>query len=204
MEWMTFPALEFSELRHAFSLRSTVPLPELETDFYSSASLIGFSPATFAQAEQTHGNGVAVVSEPTQERVSGVDALITNAKGLTLVIRVADCGPVYVYDPVQKAIGLAHSGRKGTEQNITGATIERMGQIFGSRPSDLVVQLGPCIRPPHYEVDFAAEIGRQARACGVIQYHDCLQCTACNLEQFYSYRAEKGKTGRMWALLGLE
>ncbi|PYL69986.1 MAG: hypothetical protein DMF22_10430, partial [Verrucomicrobia bacterium] len=63
--------------------------------------------------------------------------------------------------------------------------------------------LSPCIRPPHYELDFAAEIVRQCRALGVKEIHDPAVCTACDLDCYYSYRAEKGKTGRMLALLGL-
>jgi copper oxidase (laccase) domain-containing protein len=68
----------------------------------------------------------------------------------------------------------------------------------------LIVQLGPCIRPPHYEIDFAAEIGRQAARAGVVNFYDCGICTASNLPRYYSYRAEKGKTGRMWAVLMLD
>ncbi|MGZ5001857.1 MAG: laccase domain-containing protein, partial [Chthoniobacterales bacterium] len=78
-----------------------------------------------------------------------------------------------------------------------------MQETFGSQPNELIVQLSPCIRPPHYEVDFAAEIVRQCRAAGVRQVYDCGVCTACDLERYYSYRLEKGKTGRMLALLAL-
>jgi copper oxidase (laccase) domain-containing protein len=67
-----------------------------------------------------------------------------------------------------------------------------------------MVQLSPCIRPPHYEVDFAAEIVRECRALGVQHIHDSSTCTACDLGRYYTYRAEKGKTGRMLAVLGLE
>jgi copper oxidase (laccase) domain-containing protein len=67
----------------------------------------------------------------------------------------------------------------------------------------MIVQLSPCIRPPHYEVDFAAEIIRQCRVLGVRNVRDCGTCTACDLRRYYSYRAEKGKTGRMLAVLGL-
>ena len=70
--------------------------------------------------------------------------------------------------------------------------------------ANVIVQLGPCIRPPHYEVDFAAEIGRQAARAGIVRFHDCGLCTACDLARYYSYRAEKGKTGRMWGVLMLE
>jgi copper oxidase (laccase) domain-containing protein len=66
-----------------------------------------------------------------------------------------------------------------------------------------VVQLSPCIRPPHYEIDFAAEIVRQCRELGVTAVHDCGVCTACDLARYYSYRAEKGRTGRMLAFLAL-
>ena len=67
----------------------------------------------------------------------------------------------------------------------------------------MIVQLSPCIRPPHYEVDFAAEIIRQCRALGVQHIHDSGTCTACDLARYYSYRAEQGKTGRMLAVIGL-
>ena len=78
-----------------------------------------------------------------------------------------------------------------------------MVERFGSNPAELIVQLSPCIRPPHYEIDFAAEIIEQCRAQGVLQIHDSGVCTACDLHRYYSYRAEKGKTGRMLALIGL-
>ncbi|MBA2432263.1 MAG: laccase domain-containing protein, partial [Chthoniobacterales bacterium] len=74
---------------------------------------------------------------------------------------------------------------------------------FGSEPKDLIVQLSPCIRPPHYEIDFAAEIIRQSRDQGVTQVHDSGVCTACEISSYYSYRLEKGRTGRMLALLAL-
>ena len=78
-----------------------------------------------------------------------------------------------------------------------------MSDRFGSDPANMLVQLSPCIRVPHYEVDFAAEIVRQCRALGVKEIHNSGVCTACNLHRYYSYRAEKGKTGRMLALIGL-
>src|SRR5438046_2900984 len=67
----------------------------------------------------------------------------------------------------------------------------------------LTAQLSPCIRPPHFEVDFAADIIRQCQTAGLNEIHDSGVCTACNLDAYYSYRAEKGRTGRMLALLGL-
>jgi copper oxidase (laccase) domain-containing protein len=79
-----------------------------------------------------------------------------------------------------------------------------MATQFGSKISNLIVQLSPCIRPPHYEVDFAAQVIEQCKSRGVTQIHDNGVCTACDLQSYYSYRAEKGRTGRMLALLGLK
>ena len=163
-----------------------------------------FSTDTCVQAEQVHGHlVVSVGKDHLGQIIPAADALITNQYQVTLSVRTADCGPVFFYDPVQKAIGLAHSGKKGTEQNITGAVISGLTTQFGSKAADLIVVLGPCIRPPNYEVDFAVEIGRQAKAAGVINYHDCGLNTAANLEQFYSYRMEQGRTGRHYSFLML-
>jgi copper oxidase (laccase) domain-containing protein len=202
MELETFPALRLPGLRPGFSTRSKGALDGLEAELRESFTEAGFPIANAASGEQTHGNRIAAVS--VAGRVAEVDALSTATPGLPLIVRVADCGPVYFYDPVRRVIAAAHSGRRGTEGNIVGETVAHLERVHGSRPGDLVVQLGPCIRPPHYEVDFAAEIARQAARAGVVHFHDCEACTASNLARYYSYRAEKGKTGRMWAVLMLD
>jgi copper oxidase (laccase) domain-containing protein len=132
----------------------------------------------------------------------GCDGIITNQRGIALGIYVADCCAVYIIDPKTPAIGLVHSGRKGTELGVVTNAVEQMVDRFGSNPANMIVQLSPCIRPPHYEIDFAAEIVRQCHALGVNEIHDSGICTACDLDRYYSYRAEKGKTGRMLALIG--
>jgi len=155
--------------------------------------------------EQVHGNQIAIIDAApnTEKEFRGADALITNQPGVLLGIHVADCCAVYVVDPKKRVVALAHSGKKGTELAIVTKTIDQMASRFGSSPRDLLVQLSPCIRPPHYEVDFAAEIMRQCRSAGVKQIYDSGICTACHPARYYSYRAEKGRTGRMLALLGL-
>jgi len=156
-------------------------------------------------AEQVHGNDVVVVDEEktADEQFPGCDGLITNQRGLLLGIHVADCCAVYLVDPVTPVIALVHSGRKGSELNIAGRTLEKMAERFGTEPGNVIAQLSPCIRPPHYEVDFAAQVAAQCREQGVRSIHDEGENTASDLEQFYSYRMEKGKTGRMLALLGI-
>jgi copper oxidase (laccase) domain-containing protein len=163
------------------------------------------------RAEQVHGKGVAVVPGSATAMagdglpmVPGVDGLVTATPGELLGIYVADCGAIWLADRGSGAVGLLHSGKKGTELGILGEAIDLMGRQFGTRPADLVVVLGPCIRPPHYEVDFAAEIARQAARAGVGEFHDEGHDTACDLGRHYSYRMEKGRTGRMLALIQRE
>ena len=166
---------------------------------------LGFDWAQLHRAEQVHGVDIAVVgkSDPVQTWPT-VDGLITADPGVLLGIYVADCGAVYIVDPVQGVLALLHSGKKGTEGNITGKAISLMVEKFGSRPEDMLVALAPCIRPPAYEVDFSAEIKRQVVGAGVpeSQYVDSGICTTSDLGAYYSYRLEKGCTGRMLALLG--
>jgi len=177
---------------------------------------IGFGGWPLFTAQQVHGNKIEVIDKvgsalrgcrgaatlPHRE-FAACDGIITNQRGIALGIYVADCCAVYIVDPKTPAIGLVHSGRKGTELSVVTNAIRQMTERFGSNPANMIVQLSPCIRPPHYEVDFAAEIIRQCRALGVQHIHDSGTCTACDLQRYYSYRAEKGKTGRMLTVLGL-
>ena len=207
----TFLALkEIPFCRHAFinrvpgldvNVERESALERLESPHARIRQKLGFaSPVT---AEQVHGNKIAIVDETTAWPVAGVDGLITNRPGVCLGIYVADCCAVYLLDPRKRCIGLVHSGKKGTELGIVPAAMESMRAHFGSEPADLVVQISPCIRPPFYEVDFAAEIAAQCREVGVGRIHDCGTCTAADLKRYYSYRAEQGKTGRMLALFSL-
>lgn len=166
---------------------------------------MGFNWSQLHRAEQVHGSGIAIVGKNDPAQIwPSVDGLITADPDVLLGIYVADCGAVYISDPVNGALALLHSGKKGTEGNITGKAIDMMVSEFGSKPSDLIVILAPCIRPPAYEVDFASEIRQQALAAGVPveQFTDSGICTSSDLKSYYSYRVEKGCTGRLLALLG--
>lgn len=168
---------------------------------------IGIADWPLVTAQQIHGNKIAGIdncsSGPVGREFAGCDGLITNQSGVALGVYVADCCAVYIVDPKTPAIGLVHSGRKGTELGVVSNAITEMISRFGSEASSMTVQFSPCIRPPHYEIDFAAEIVRQCRTLGVKEIHDAGVCTACDLDRYYSYRAEKGKTGRMLALIAL-
>ncbi len=203
LRWETFAELDaFAPgLRHAFSLRSPLPDEALAGTLHGSIHQLGWGEHAIVEAVQPHGNGVALVgADDAGATIAGVDALITMTPGVALAIRAADCGPIYFFDPVRRALAVVHSGKKGTQLDIVTATVAALQAKCGCRPADLVGFLGPCIRPPHYEIDFAAEIGRQAERAGVGKFHDSGLNTAEHPERYYSYRMEKGKTGRMWAV----
>ena len=212
-----FPALSAIGIcRHAFTQRipdvdvlhdKAEVLKRLDAAHREIRDAIGVGDWPLFTAQQIHGNKIEVVDScshrPVGREFPGCDGIITNQRGLVLGVYVADCCAVYIVDPKTPAIGLIHSGRKGTELDIVTKAIREMMDRFGSDPAEMVAHLSPCIRPPHYEVDFAAEVIRQCRASDVKEIHDSGVCTGCDLNRYYSYRVEKGKTGRMLALLGL-
>lgn len=210
-----FPALSrYPQFPHAFVGRAvgvpmdcdrTEAMARLRPAHVQAVLGLGFSESRWWTAEQVHGAEIATVAGEGGHTVQGVDGLLTNSPGTLLGIYVADCGPVYLLDPVRRAIGLLHSGKLGSAGNITGRAVAAMQQQFGCEPKDLILQLGPCIRPPAYEIDITAQIIASAREAGLTEanIHDCGQCTSRDLTRYYSYRVEKGQTGRHVALLGM-
>ena len=209
----TFPALaEIPGIHHGFigripgldvKVEREAALARLEEFHVAARHQAGLRDHVFITANQVHGSEVTIVDAQSTAQIANADGLITADPRVCLGIHVADCGPVFIVDPERRVIALLHSGRKGSELGITTVAIEKMQREFGSDPAKMVVQLGPCIRPPLYEIDFAAAIIAQARAAGVRAVHDCATCTGKNVERYYSYRVERGKTGRLLAYLAL-
>jgi len=212
-----FPALSAVDgLRHGFVLRDPsidvrtdreAALARLESHHRERLGELGIDRDHLATGQQVHGNAVAACDRddgPVSTHFPDTDALTTSRPGQYLGVFVADCGAVYFADPVRRACAIAHSGKKGTELGIAPETIRAMRERYGSDPADLVVQLSPCIRPPAYEVDFAARILEDCRNAGVPsgQVHDCGACTSRDPERYYSYRMEEGRTGRLFAVIG--
>lgn len=198
-------------------------LADLEPVHREEVVRMGFCWEDVWRAEQVHGAELAVVPRgeageelvPRQQGanplsilvdriVPGVDGLMTGTPGVVLGIYVADCAAVYLVDHRVGAAALLHSGKKGTEMGIVPRAVARMRDEFGTDPADLVAAIAPCIRPPLYEVDIAAEIVRQLEEAGVPAgaVTDSGVCTGAAVDRYYSYRVEKGATGRMLALLG--
>ncbi len=158
------------------------------------------------------------------------DALITDLSGVVLTILTADCVPILLYDPVHKAIGAVHAGWRGTDSRILPKTIRAMEEEYGSRPEDLIVGIGPAIGGCCYEVgpevaerfsDYPSALsycGEKARLdlkeinrvqtvmAGVREENleSSVICTSCEREEFFSYRAEGGCSGRFASCIMLE
>ncbi|RGC48859.1 peptidoglycan editing factor PgeF [Coprococcus catus] len=110
-------------------------------------------------SDQTHTTNVRVITEEDRGKgilrpqdYSDVDGMITNVPGIVLVTSYADCVPLYFVDPVRKAIGLSHSGWKGTVGHIGQKTVWKMHEVYGSEPKDIVAAIGPSICQSCYEV----------------------------------------------------
>jgi polyphenol oxidase len=188
MRHETFVPLDRLDIiAHAFTLRTD---DDTRVDDYEARVVRELGFHQFARAEQLHGNGAAVVDRPGH--VPGVDALVTRQRGLPLVIRCADCAPVFLVDRRTPAIALIHSGKKGTQINVVGNTLKHIDADFAF--------IGPSIGPCHYEMDLWTAIEQQLSG---LEVHNPRICTACHLDRYFSYRAEKGNTGRMFAVLAL-
>jgi copper oxidase (laccase) domain-containing protein len=206
-----FPALsETGVVEHGFILRirgldvktdRETALQRLE--HYHRDQLASVGTRSLKLAEQIHGAGVAAVDAGSAAKTKEVDGLVTSDPDVVLGIHVADCCAVFLVDPIRRVIGLVHSGKKGTERNIVGAAIRKLRNQFHSESKDLIAVLSPCIRPPYYEVDFAESIVAQIGAENVGKIYYDRENTGSDLERFYSYRMEKGRTGRMLAYLAL-
>ena len=192
-------------------------------------------------AEQVHGEDIRIVGlneagrgmTSYEQALPGTDGLITNCKGLPLLLLFADCVPVLIADPVRGVVGISHAGWKGTMAKIAAKTVTAMQANFGTNPSDCVVAIGPSIGSCCYQVDETVvnklqsgfrewqrfvtsqqdkwlldlwEVNRQQLLdIGVRQEQISISgvCTACNTDVFFSYRQEGGQTGRIGAIITL-
>lgn len=117
------------------------------------AGAIGVKPEDFTYTYQTHTTNVAVVkAEDKGRQFMETDGLVTDVPGICLVTFYADCVPLYFLDPVKKVIGLSHSGWRGTVGKIGKVTVEKMRDVYGCDPSDILAAIGPSICQDCYEV----------------------------------------------------
>ena len=126
------------------------PVPVLASRrAFARAVGIGDEPLTTAGA--VHGSTLARVDEP-KDVVQGVDGLVTNRRGVALFATYADCYPIVLWDPVKRAVGLAHAGWRGTVACVAKAAVKAMQDAYGSAPEDIRAGIGPGICGRCYEV----------------------------------------------------
>lgn len=115
---------------------------------------------SFTAAQQVHGDNVFRVTGEERGRgahrygdaIPVTDALITNLPGIPIGVFTADCVPIFLFDPVRMAVGIAHAGWRSTVLGIAGTAVKRMSEEFGSNPADMRAAFGPSIGPCCYEV----------------------------------------------------
>ncbi|MBD2704898.1 peptidoglycan editing factor PgeF [Spirosoma sp. BT702] len=188
---------------------------------------IGADEASVASSYQVHGTSVLVVSEPG--RFEGYDALITNKPAIWVGVTVADCVPILIYDRTNQAVAAIHAGWRGTVGEIVSKALAMMHNQYGTVATDCNAYVGTCIDECSFEV--GPEVGEQfASAFKRIDpttKKDCVDLKGANRQQlidfgipasqiavspfstiehntdYFSYRAEKGQTGRMLAVIGI-
>lgn len=196
------------------------------------AQSLGIPPDRFYDVWQVHGNEVTLTEIPRPSGLHHIqsDAIATNKMDIYLLMLLADCVPILVYDSAHQAVGIAHAGWKGTLNKVAGALISKMSENYRSSPKDLIAVIGPRICRMHYPV--GDEIAQQAEAkfgssevlefkdgkyhfdlglaneinlheSGVTDIERMNVCTFCQNEDWFSHRKEKGKTGRYAAVIGL-
>ena len=182
------------------------------------------SESEIASSFQTHGDQIFITSESCRE--NGYDAIVTNQSNLFTCVTVADCVPVLVADPVNKVVAAIHAGWRGTALGIVEKTIRQMEAKFGSETKNCLAYIGTCISQDSFEVgkevaekfeedcvkrglenffvDLKKANRRQLERTGFLLKNIEVSpfCTALHNERYFSYRKEKGLTGRMLALIG--
>jgi hypothetical protein len=157
---------------------------------------------------------------------------VTKTPGVPLMMRFGDCAPVLLFDPVRRVVGMAHAGWRGVVVGVVEASIRTMTGRLGCNPSDIWAGVGPTIGPCCYEVgadvadriaaacpveaqvirrvngrvhaDLPAAVEAQLRTVGVGRVEQAALCTSCRVDEFFSHRAENGRTGRFGIVMGLE
>lgn len=177
LEYLTFPILSgLGCVRHLFTTRkggvskgifSSMNLSftrgdneaDVMENYRRVAKALDMPLSAFVCSDQTHTTNIRIVTKEDagkgvtrQKDYTDIDGLITNERGLVLSTFYADCIPLYFVDPVKKAIGLSHSGWRGTVEKMGKKTVEKMKEVYGCDSKDIYGVVGPGICKQCYEV----------------------------------------------------
>jgi len=207
-------------------------LAAVEENHRRALGALGLQPGRVVSPYQVHGARVAVVGRAHLGAIQpATDALVTAVPAVPLLMRFGDCAPVLFFDPVRRVVGMAHAGWRGVVAGAVEATVQTMTERLGCDQADLWAGIGPAIGPCCYAVgpdvvaavegacppgaevvrhvngrthlDLPAAVQAQLRAAGVKQVEDAGLCTACHVDEFFSHRAEHGRTGRFGVVIEL-
>ncbi|MCL5436033.1 MAG: peptidoglycan editing factor PgeF [Patescibacteria group bacterium] len=181
-------------------------------------SKIGLADAAVVFAVSYHkANVVKVGASEYGQRLDDVDGLVSNEPGTFLALTVADCVPVFLFDPRKNAWGIAHAGWRGIATGVVPLAVKSMIKNFGSRPEDIHLATGPAIQKCHFEVkadvlkkfkaypeqiienngatmlDLPGIVSKQAQAVGILSNHieTSGECTFCLTKRYFSYRRDQ-------------
>lgn len=188
------------------------------------AQRLGYDRNRLIHMRQIHSDRIVLVDETFNfDTPPECDALITNLTRTPLMVMSADCTPIVLYDPVHHAVAAIHAGRAGALNEILPKTVHTMGEVFGSKASDILGILGPSIGGCCYEINhsIASEceakgydsalrredekifldvntiLLEQLKTLGVKNVEVIEHCTSCNREEYFSYRGDQRCTGRI-------
>ncbi|MDH5507218.1 MAG: peptidoglycan editing factor PgeF [Anaerolineae bacterium] len=210
-------------------------LPNIAENRIRCFDVLGRPAESFYDSWLVHGVSVAVADHPhppDPNNAPKADIIISNNPDVTLVMRYADCVPIFLYDPANHAVALAHAGWKGTVDRVAAVAVQALVDHFASDPADIHAAIGPSIAAHHYPVgpdvvakvkasfpnEFAHLVPQQngsphfdlwaanqltLEQAGVRHVEVAGLCTACQTDDWFSHRAENGRTGRFGALIGL-
>lgn len=170
---------------------------------------------------------------PIEKKHTPADGIFTDRPEVTLLMRFADCVPLLFHDPARQVVGIVHAGWQGTMLKIGAEAVKQIGERYGSKPEDLVVGVGPSICTHCYQVgeDVCRKFHRlwggeadafilekadglyldlwganefSLRQAGVKTIEQSRICTGEHLDEWYSYRKERGLTGRFAVVIALK
>jgi len=208
-------------VNHAFGIKGESTGNKINTlgDFVKS---FGLFPEFISEVDQIHSSKVFIVSKPG---IAGRgDGLVTNKKGLILAVKTADCAPALFCDTKKRVIGAVHIGWRGIVKGIIEKFADVVVKEFGSKMDEIFCAVGPFIRECCYEIgddiigyfkhyyqlengkiflNMEEEIKDRLLRVGIpVDNIEFLKhCTACDPEKFFSYRRDRGKTGRMYSII---